>query len=94
MSFTYAFNHGTANNGNFISMNDTVQAINYSYTYDQLNRLASASTASWSQGFSYDIWANLYTVTANNAPALSLSFTARQRKRCQEPFIDPPPGAW
>jgi hypothetical protein len=61
MSFSYGFNLGTANNGNPVAVTDAIQNLSYNYTYDELNRLLTAQTASnlWGNSYVYDIWGNL-----------------------------------
>jgi RHS repeat-associated protein len=57
-----------------------------SYTYDQVNRLATAvsatgGTTNWGLSFSYDVYGNrtAQTVTAGSAPAFSASFGSNNR---------------
>jgi RHS repeat-associated protein len=88
LDFTYAFNLGTSDNGNVVSITnnrDTTRTQNF--TYDQLNRVATAKTTSttgancWGLSFGYDIWANLTSasVAQCSAPALSLSVSAQNK---------------
>ncbi len=47
------------------------------FTYDQLNRIATATASAWSLTFGYDPWANLLTATATGtATPLSLAVNA------------------
>ncbi|MBV9399757.1 MAG: RHS repeat-associated core domain-containing protein, partial [Bryobacterales bacterium] len=65
----------TQNNGKIVSQTDLVSGEQVSYTYDALNRLASAaSNQSWSQSFSYDGFGNLTNVNAANAPGLGVVY--------------------
>lgn len=62
LDFTYGFNSGTANNGNVMQItNNRNTARSQLFTYDELNRLASAQTTSnlWGNTYVYDIWGNL-----------------------------------
>ena len=63
----------TGNNGKIASQTDNVSGEQVVYTYDAINRLASAteSTHSWGQSYSYDGFGNLtaQTVTYGSAPA-------------------------
>jgi RHS repeat-associated protein len=65
----YAFNHGTANNGNVASVtNNRDTARSLSYTYDELNRIdlaytqATSGASCWGLDHGYDVWGNLLSV--------------------------------
>ena len=62
------------NNGKITSQTDSGETI--TYAYDSLNRLASATAASWSQTFGFDGFGNLSNVTGNNAPSLGAIYNA------------------
>jgi RHS repeat-associated protein len=79
LDFTYGFNLGSADNGNVASIannNDNTRSQNF--TYDTLNRIATAQTQTtgvtipnpncWGLSFTEDPWANLLSWTSN-APA-------------------------
>ncbi|MCI0724287.1 MAG: hypothetical protein L0338_35790 [Acidobacteria bacterium] len=80
---------GVANNGSvgkIINNKDTDRT--HTFTYDHLNRLATAVTQAndpnpdaWGQSFGYDIWANLWniTVTKGTAPMLSTAIDNKNR---------------
>ena len=76
---TYTFS-STQNNGKITSQSDAISGETIQYTYDSLNRLASAqsTSGSWGQSYSYDGFGNLtgQTVTAGSAPAYSAVFNA------------------
>jgi len=55
---TYAYTAG-ANNGKIFSQTYTGSGETVQYTYDSLNRLASAAGSGWSQTFTYDGFGNL-----------------------------------
>ena len=69
LDLSYSFNLGTANNGNVTAItNNRDTARSQSFTYDSLNRIATAQTTAttgtkcWGETFSYDIWANLLSI--------------------------------
>ena len=66
------------NNGRIVQSVDGVAGETVNYTYDALNRLATAGTTNgtWGQAFAYDGFGNLTgkTVTQGSAPTLSVSF--------------------
>jgi RHS repeat-associated protein len=65
----------TQNNGKIVSEKDLVSGEQVSYTYDTLNRLASASSnQNWSQSFAYDGFGNLTNVNGVNAPGLGVTY--------------------
>src|SRR6185503_10353448 len=63
------------NNGRILQMSENVSGETTNYTYDSLNRLATASTAAWGQSFTYDGFGNLTdkNVTAGSAPTLHIT---------------------
>lgn len=64
------------NNGSVQSITDQLNsARTESFTYDQINRLASASETSWKLGFTYDAWGNLLqqNLNAGSAPTLNVT---------------------
>jgi len=82
MDFTYSFGIGVSDNGTLAQLaNNRNSARTQSFTYDSLNRLATAATSAstgtyaWGLQFGYDIWGNLLsaTVTQGSAPMLSQS---------------------
>jgi RHS repeat-associated protein len=79
VNMTYTFS-STQNNGKITSQSDAISGETVQYTYDSLNRLASAqsTSGSWGQSYSYDGFGNLtgQTVTAGSAPAYSAVFNA------------------
>jgi len=88
LDFTYNFSLGTADNGNVTGITnnrDTTRSQNF--TYDVLNRLATAATQAttganaWGLQFGYDAWGNLLTeaVTQGSAPILNVSVNANNR---------------
>ncbi len=79
---------GASKNGNVASiLNNRNHNRDQTYTYDQLNRVATAQSAAtsgsdcWGLGFSYDIWANLLSprVTKCSAPMLSVGVSTKNQ---------------
>jgi RHS repeat-associated protein len=90
VNLTYAFS-SAQNNGKITSMTDNISGEQVVYTYDALNRLASAAAtnSSWGQSYSYDGFGNLtdQTVTAGSAPAYHVVYNAatnRQTADCAD----------
>jgi len=56
------------------------------YTYDSLNRLASATGPGWGQSYAYDGFGNLtnQTVTSGTAPSLNVSYDPATNRRTGE----------
>src|ERR1700724_3260681 len=70
------------NNGRILQMAETVSGETTNYTYDSLNRLATAGTAAWGQSFTYDGFGNLTekNVTAGSAPMLRMGVNHTNNK--------------
>jgi len=85
--FSYGFGHGTADNGNVMSWSAVgatgAQTFSRSYTYDELNRLATmaSGTNPCSLSWAYDIWGNrtAQTVTSGTCGMSSLGFNTLNR---------------
>ena len=77
MDMQYIYTAGQ-NNGRIVQSMDGVAGETVNYTYDALNRLATAgaTNGTWGQAFAYDGFGNLTgkTVTQGSAPTLSVSF--------------------
>jgi YD repeat-containing protein len=80
MSISYTY-PSTGNNGKISSQEDMVSGEIVSYSYDALNRLATAENQStfstpWGQGFTYDGFGNLTQVRViqGSAPSFSTSY--------------------
>ncbi len=80
LSINYTF-PSTYNNGKISSQTDTVSGETVTYTYDALNRLATAEnqstfSPSWGQGFTYDGFGNLTntSVIQGSAPSMTASY--------------------
>jgi RHS repeat-associated protein len=66
LSLSYDFGLNTSNNGDVYGVtNNRDNNRSQAFTYDQLNRLASAQTTStlWGNTYTYDIWGNLLQKT-------------------------------
>src|SRR5262249_13254174 len=60
MSFTYDFHSGSGDNGNVWGItNNKDSSRSPAFTYDALNRIASAQTSVWGNTYTIDAWANL-----------------------------------
>ncbi len=80
LSINYTF-PSTYNNGKISSQTDTVSGETVTYTYDALNRLATAEnqstfSPSWGQQFTYDGFGNLTntSVIQGSAPSMTASY--------------------
>jgi RHS repeat-associated protein len=73
-NLTYNYPTGT-NNGKVSSMYNAVSGETVTYTYDSLNRMATAAGSGWGEAYTLDPYGNLTTktVTAGSGPSLSVS---------------------
>lgn len=72
----HLYGYGTQNNGNILSITDQLSsAYTQTFTYDALNRLATANESRWGLGFGYDAWGNRLqqNVTAGSAGQLQIT---------------------
>ncbi len=88
LNIQYAYS-ATQNNGKITSETDVVSGEQISYTYDSLNRLASATSSlnpGWGQSYAYDGFGNLttQTVTKGTAPSLSVSYDPATNRQTGE----------
>jgi RHS repeat-associated protein len=75
VNITYAYS-SSQNNGKITSQTDNISGEQVVYTYDALNRLATAGATSWGQRYAYDGFGNLsdqYT-TAGSVPEYHVVF--------------------
>jgi RHS repeat-associated protein len=72
VSLTYNYPSGT-NNGKLSSMYNAISGETVTYTYDSLNRLATATGSGWGETYGFDGFGNLLskTVTSGSGPSLS-----------------------
>jgi RHS repeat-associated protein len=84
---TYSYS-STQNNGKITSQMDNISGEQVVYTYDALNRLASAAatSGSWGQSYAYDGFGNLtaQTVTAGSAPAYNVAINPATNQRTND----------
>jgi RHS repeat-associated protein len=73
-NLAYAYPTGT-NNGKISSMYNAISGETVTYTYDSLNRLATAAGSGWGEAYTFDGFGNLNakTVTSGSGPSLSLT---------------------
>ncbi len=85
MGYVYS---STQNNGKIISQIDAISGETVQYTYDALNRLASATATngSWGQSYQYDGFGNLtnQNVTAGSAPLYTAGYDANNHAGCED----------
>src|SRR5260370_36457760 len=88
ISYSYS---GTQNNGKIASQTDVISGEQVVYSYDALNRLATAgaTNSSWGQSYAYDGLRNLtdQNLTAGSAPSLHVVYdgaTNRQVGECAD----------
>ena len=74
LDYSYSFNLGTSDNGNVVAITNNLTKNtpstdrSQSFTYDALNRIATAKTVStsgancWGEQYGYDAWGNLLSV--------------------------------
>jgi RHS repeat-associated protein len=86
LDLSYVYPAAGSNNGRISAETNNLTSTQVSYTYDQLNRLATATSVTggntnWGLGFSYDVYGNrtAQTVTAGSAPAFSATFGSNNR---------------
>src|SRR6266481_4663756 len=103
-SIGYDFHVGAGNNGNVYGITNYKEATrNQSFTYDALNRLASAQNAGtncaattangkteyWGNNYGYDAWGNLLNKTVTKCGAENLSITALANNQLSGYTYDP-----
>lgn len=92
LDFTYNFSLSTANNGNVAAItNNRDTTRSQLFSYDNLNRIATAKTTPtsgancWDEQFGYDPWGNLLTIgrisgyTCSNEELLTISATTKNQ---------------
>jgi RHS repeat-associated protein len=78
----HSYNYGTQNNGNILSVTDNVSsAFTQSFSYDQLNRLATAGESRWGLSFTYDPWGNFLQQSLTSGFATQHQYTALSNNR-------------
>ncbi len=73
LNLTYNYPTG-ADNGKISSMYNAVSGETVTYTYDSLNRIATAGGSGWGEAYTFDGFGNLTakTVTAGSGPSMSV----------------------
>jgi RHS repeat-associated protein len=73
-NLTYNYPTGT-NNGKASSMYNALSGETVTYTYDSLNRMATAAGSGWGEAYTFDPYGNLTTkhVTSGSGPSLSVT---------------------
>lgn len=72
----HVYGYGTQNNGNVLSITDQLSSVyTQTFTYDALNRTATANESRWGLGFVYDPWGNRLqqNVTAGSAGGFQIT---------------------
>lgn len=80
-SFSYVDSSGH-NDGDVTSLTDVLNAARtQTFTYDPLDRLATAAETSWALSYGYDVYGNLLqqNVTAGSAPMLNVTVNANNQ---------------
>ena len=87
LNIQYAYS-ATQNNGKITSQSDVISGEQIAYTYDALNRLASAQTTQtggtqWGQSYTYDGFGNLtdQTVIKGSAPDVHVAYNASNNRQ-------------
>jgi RHS repeat-associated protein len=75
IAYNYSSNQ---NNGKITSQYDYVSGETVAYTYDTLNRLATAGTSAWGQSYAYDGFGNLTDITSTlgTTPEWHMAYSA------------------
>ncbi len=100
LDLTYDFHAGAGDNGNVLKITNARDGMSgqtvgtVSYTYDALNRVASASTSgtdctvivnnltnNWGESYGIDAWGNVNTITPTKCTAENLAFSANVRNQ-------------
>ena len=77
--YNYGYTYSaTQNNGRILQSTDAAAGQTINYTYDTLNRLATASGTGWAESYTYDGFGNLTdkTPTAGSPPVLHVAVNA------------------
>ncbi|HLJ85745.1 MAG TPA: RHS repeat-associated core domain-containing protein [Candidatus Angelobacter sp.] len=79
----HTFNYGTSNNnGNLLSVADQISsAYTQTFTYDSLNRLATAGESRWGNSYVYDAWGNYLQQNTTSGSSFSHQFQADGNNR-------------
>jgi RHS repeat-associated protein len=88
LNLSYSYDQGSGkNNGNIVQITngrDSTRTV--SYTYDQVNRLSTAQTASsWGDSYVYDPWGNLLQKNVNLGTAENMLLTMNSKNQVETP---------
>lgn len=88
LNLSYSYDQGSGkNNGSIVQITngrDSTRTV--SYTYDQVNRLSTAQTAStWGNSYVYDAWSNLLQKNVIRGTAESMSLTVDNKNQVTTP---------
>ncbi len=72
LNMTYNYS-ATKNNGQITSSVDGISGETITYTYDALKRLAGAGSNTWSAGYTYDGYGNLFQISGIGPPSVNLT---------------------
>jgi RHS repeat-associated protein len=88
LNLSYSYDQGGGiNNGSVVSIaNGRDSSRSVSYTYDQVNRLTTAQTASsWGNSYTYDAWSNLLQKNVIKGTAESMTLTVNSQNQVTTP---------
>lgn len=88
LDLTYSYDQGSGkNNGNVVQIvNGRDSSRTVSYTYDQVNRLSSAQTATtWGNSYVYDAWGDLLQKNVIRGTAESMTLTFNNKNQVSTP---------
>jgi len=78
----HVYNYGTQNNGNISSVADQLgSAYTQTFTYDTLNRLATATESRWGLSYVFDAWGNNLQQNVTSGSALQHQYVAAANNR-------------
>ncbi|HLJ87177.1 MAG TPA: RHS repeat-associated core domain-containing protein, partial [Candidatus Angelobacter sp.] len=79
----HVFNYGTSNNnGDLLGVADQISsAYTQTFTYDSLNRLATAGESRWGNSYVYDAWGNFTQQNVSSGSSFSHQFQADGNNR-------------
>ena len=70
MTYNYS---ATKNNGQIASSVDGISGETITYNYDALKRLSGAGNSTWSAGYIYDGYGNLFQISGIGPPSVNLT---------------------
>jgi RHS repeat-associated protein len=86
----HVFSYGTQNNGNVMSVTDQLSsAYTQTFTYDSLNRLATANESRWGMSYGYDAWGNYLQQNQTGGSTFAHSYLAAPNNRLIGYTYDP-----